>query len=576
MTPTVAPAPSLLEVSDLSVRFLVRDKPPVYAVRSLSYRLDAGKTLAIVGESGSGKTTACRALMGLLPSSAIVLGGIRIDGSDYADAQEPVWRSIRGRLVSMVFQDPTRSLNPTMRVGAQIVEAIRLHRRVDVSEARREAVSIMDMLRIPSAASRFHQYPHELSGGMRQRVAIGMAMAARPKLLIADECTRSLDPLTEANTLRLFRDIQKELGTAIILIGHNLRTLAGVADDMLVMYGGEAVECGSATAIMNRPKMPYTRALRDAACDYEGIMDGEFRRRTSDQLPTGPSCVVSTAAAPILSVKQVAYSYSPRVPGRVSAQASPALSNLTFDIGEAEIVGVLGENGAGKSTLARAIMRIAGPDAGAVLFQGVDLVKLRGRALHCQRRHMQLVMQDPIGSLNPRWRVSELVEEPLRGFKLGDKVSRARKVAEVLDRVGLPESQYGQRRPRELSGGQCQRVAIARALTVDPKLLILDEAVSTLDALIQAQIIDLLLHLRADLRVSILFISHDLRLARRVSDRIAILHRGQLCEIGAAHAIYANPAHPHSKALIDTMKVHRKPEEEPDIPETVLARQARG
>ncbi len=576
MTPAAAPTPSLLEVSDLSVRFLVHDKPHVCAVRSLSYRLDAGKTLAIVGESGSGKTTACRALMGLLPDSAVVLGGIRIDGGDYAEAPESVWRGIRGRLVSMVFQDPTRSLNPTMRVGAQIVEAIRLHRRVDLSEARREAVSIMDMLRIPSATSRFHQYPHELSGGMRQRVAIGMAIAARPKLLIADECTRSLDPLTEANTLRLFRDTQKELGMAIILIGHNLHTLAGVADDMLVMYGGEAVECGSATAIMNRPKMPYTRALRDAACDDEGIMDREFRRRASRQFPSGPTCVAPAAAAPILSVKQVAYSYAPRAPGRANAQVPPALSNLTFDIGEAEIVGVLGENGAGKSTLARVIMRIAGPDSGAVLFQGVDLVGLRGKALHCQRRHMQLVMQDPIGSLNPRWRVSELVEEPLRGFKLGDKASRARKVAEVLDRVGLPQSEYGQRRPRELSGGQCQRVAIARALTVDPKLLILDEAVSTLDALIQSQIMDLLLHLRTDLRVSMLFISHDLRLVRRVSDRIAILHRGLLCEIGATHAIYANPAHAHSKALIDTMKVHRKPEEERDIRETAIALQGRG
>lgn len=526
---------TVLEVRGLSVAFPVRGQEPVIAVRSLSFQLARGATLAVIGESGSGKTTGCRALMGLLPATAQVQGAIRIEGREYMGQTAAEWQKVRGRVVSMVFQDPSRSLNPTMRVGAQIIETIRLHRPVNRSAAAREALELMDLLQIDAAASRFRSYPHELSGGMRQRVAIAVAVAARPRLLIADECTRALDPVTEAGTLQLLRDTQKELGMAMIMIGHNIHTLAGMADEILVMHAGDTVEHASADQVLRSPRMPYTRALLQAKPDgpIPRTGGGQFAssraRQTSSQNCGG--------ADPVLVLRNVSHSYgSTGGFAGAAGPALPALHEVSLEIGEREMLGVVGQNGSGKSTLARAILQLPRPTAGSVIFEGIDLTKLGLKELRRHRQRMQLVLQDATGSLNPRWRVTELVSEPLVGFGIGDKAFRQRRIREVLDRVGLPLDVYGRRRPGDLSGGQCQRVAIARALTVDPKLLILDEAVSTLDALTQIQIIELLMQLRQELGLSVIFISHDMQMVQGICDRVASLHQGRVREIAPARA----------------------------------------
>ncbi len=548
-----APDP-LLEVHGLQVSFAWRGRV-VHAVQDLSYQVLPGRTLAIIGESGSGKTVSCRALMGLLPPNASTEGSVCLDGQQVLGLGEPALRRLRGSVISMVFQDATRSLNPTMRVGQQIAEAIRLHEPMERGRALQCAADLLDLLRMPAARQRCSAYPHELSGGMRQRVLIAIAVAARPRVLIADEATSALDAITQADTLEMLGNLQKQFGMALIMVSHDLRLAMSFADDVIVMYAGRGVEYGPAERLASHPRMRYTRALLDAVRRLERSSHARFVPvRARGRLVIRAA---SVAPGPLLSVRDLEHEFGVQHPGRPGRIALRAVRGVSFDVDRGETLGLLGESGSGKSTLARAVLQEPRPTRGEVRFEGQDLTRLRWRKLLERRRSIQMIFQDPFASLNPRWTVASIVEEPLVGHRIGESRERKSRVAEALELVGLPLGTYGRRAPRELSGGQCQRVAIARALTSRPALLVCDEAVSSLDVLVQAQVLDLFEELRAELGLSYLFISHDLAIVKQVSDRVAVLHLGKICEIGPAESLYREARHPYTAALVDSVRRRR-------------------
>ena len=516
---------------------------------------------------------------------------MRFEGQELLGLSDKAMRRHRGADIAMVFQDPSRSLNPTMRIGAQIAEAVRAHARVDRGRrARPGARAAASSCACPRREQRLHEYPHQLSGGMRQRVVIAIALASKPRLLIADEATTALDVTTQAQIMELLRDLQRELGMALVMISHDLGLAASFADEVVVMYAGRAVEQAPTRELFAHVRMPYTKALLDAiprverpphtplpvvagrppdlaalpagcpfaprcpkaqdmcretappleegspghrwACWFPCEDGGDDRRTaTSRCCPRATSCRSSRCAAH----------------GGVKGGVVQAVSDVSFDVRAGETLGVVGETGSGKSTLARSVLQAPRPKSGSVRFQGNDLVGLKGRRLLDARRSLQMVFQDPFGSLDPKWRVADIVEEPLVAYGVGSRDERRRRVREVLDTVGLDPDVYGKRRPRQLSGGQAQRVAIARALTLDPALIICDEAVSSLDVLIQAQVLNLFERLRAELGLSYLFIAHDLALVKQVSDRVAVMYLGRLCELGPAEALYREPFHPYTR-----------------------------
>jgi oligopeptide/dipeptide ABC transporter ATP-binding protein len=453
----------VMEVSNLRVRFVNGDRA-VQAVNGLSYTIDAGRVLAIIGESGSGKTARSRAIMGLLPPTAQVSGSVRLQGTEILGLPDGAIRRYRGRDMAMVFQDPARSLNPTMRIGVQIIEAIQAHQRLNRREAHDKVVDLLGRVRLSAPAQRFNEFPHQLSGGMRQRVMIALALACEPKLLITDEATTALDVTTQAQIMDLLKELQDDFGMAVIMISHDLGLAACYADEIIVMYAGQTVERAETRSLFSRVRMPYTAALLDA------------------------------------------------VP--------------------------------------RSILQAPPPRSGSVIFEDVDLVKAKRQQLVGVRRHLQMIFQDPYNSVDPKWRVPEIVDEPLVAAKIGDRSRRRRRVSELLELVGLDPVLHGARHARELSGGQCQRAAIARAVALNPALIICDEAVSSLDVLVQAQILNLVEKLRAELGLSYLFVAHDLGLVKQVSDRVVVMYLGRLCEIGPAEALYHRPMHPYTVSLL--------------------------
>jgi peptide/nickel transport system ATP-binding protein len=533
--------PALLQVNELRISFQVGGGWRT-AVDGLSYELGPGKTLAIIGESGSGKTVGCRALLGLLPTTARVTGSVRFNQRELLGLTEPEMRQYRGRGIAMIFQDPTRALNPTMRIGSQIVEALRRDPSIKRRTARHSAIELLELLRVPEAAQRFFFYPHELSGGMRQRVLIAIALAGKPQLLIADEATRSLDAITQAETLHLLKDLQQQFNMALIMVSHDLRLASSFADDVLVMCAARGVEYAPARQLFKHARMRYTRALLDA------IPSADAPRRGRERVGMTPAA--ANASEALLTARHLVQDFVVR--GHVGHRrgALRALADVSFEIRRGETLSVVGESGSGKTTLARALLQIPKPKSGSVFFRGHDLTRLRGRALCQQRRYLQMVFQDPFGSLNPKWNVSEILLEPLIGYNVGGRTQRQNRIAAVLEHVGLSFARHAHRRPRELSGGECQRVAIARALTLDPELIVCDEAVSALDVLIQSQLLSLFEELRGRFGLSYLFISHDLTLVRNISDRVAVLHLGQLCEIAPATALYRRPLHPYTTQLL--------------------------
>ena len=508
-------------------------------VQDLSFTLNRGETLAIAGESGSGKSITALAIMGLLPPPAVrVTGGQVMLGPENLTAlPEAGLRAIRGDRIAMIFQEPMTSLNPVMTVGAQLTEAIRAHETVSRTDAAKRAVAALNAVRLSEPVRRMRQYPHELSGGMRQRVMIAMALALRPEVLIADEPTTALDVTVQREVLDLLRDLQRDLGTAIILITHDMGVVAEMADHVIVMRHGRQVETATTVDIFARPQADYTRALLAAV--------PRMGQRTARPAVTSD---------PIARLTDVVVRYPLRggILGGITRNVH-AVEHVSFDIKKGETFALVGESGCGKSTIAKALVGLA-PHQGRIEIAGQSLETLDTAGLKAMRRKVQMVFQDPMAALNPRMRIGDLIAEPLAIHGIGTPADQTARARDLMARVGLEAAQLD-RYPHELSGGQRQRICIARALALQPDLIIADESVSALDVSVQARVLDLLRDLQRELGVSYLFISHDMAVVNNVSDRVGVMYLGQIVELGTTAQIFGNPQHPYTRLLIEAVPI---------------------
>jgi peptide/nickel transport system ATP-binding protein len=531
----------LLSVRDLRVGFATEDGP-VRAVDGVSFELAPGEVLAIVGESGSGKSVTAQTIIGLTRSpNAEIAGSARFRGRELIGAGEAELRKVRGAEIAMVFQDPMTSLNPVYRLGDQVVEAIRAHRpEVGKDEARERAAELLDSVGIPDPRRRVDAYPHELSGGMRQRAMIAMALALAPELLIADEPTTALDVTIQAQILDLLRELNRERGLATILITHDFGVVAEMADRVVVMHEGRIVERGDLDEVFYATKDPYTRKLLGAVL----------------RLDKAPPPRPARADAPLLAVTDLVKHFPVKRGLLIDREVDRvrAVDGVSFSVAQGETLGLVGESGSGKSTLSRAVLQLLRPTSGSVRFDGREIAGFSRREMQPLRPQMQMVFQDPYASLNPRKRIGQIVGEPLRLQGRASGVELRRHVQGLLDRVGLSAEHY-QRYPHEFSGGQRQRVGIARALALRPKLIVADEPVSALDVSIRAQILDLLAELQEDFGLTYVFVAHDIGVVRHVSDRIAVMHDGKIVEQGPADQICERPADPYTKALLAAVPV---------------------
>ncbi|MGW7682181.1 ABC transporter ATP-binding protein [Kribbella sp. NPDC054772] len=527
---------TILKVRDLSVAFTT-SRGEVEAVRNVSLDVAAGETLAIVGESGSGKSTLVACVNRLLADNGRISGGtIMLGDLDVTAASEKRMTGIRGNRIGLVPQDPMTNLNPVMRIGAQIVEALEVHGLAKGEAARTEAVRLLGEAGISDAEARFNQYPHEFSGGMRQRVLIAMALACRPEVLLADEPTSALDVTVQRLVLDQMGQLASELGAAVLLITHDLALAAERADRVAVMYRGEIVETGRAAELIAEPQHEYTRRLLAAAPGMASAKVAPARAKEPENL---------------LEMTGAVKKY--RLRGR--AEPFLAVDNVDLVIPRGQTVAIVGESGSGKSTTARLALRLEDADGGTVRYRGTDISGLRGKELMAFRRSVQPVFQNPYGSLDPRYTIAQVIAEPLRVHKIGDAAARQKAVTELLDQVALPAS-FADRYPHELSGGQRQRVAIARALALNPELVVMDEAVSALDVLVQEQILDLMVSLQQELGLSYLFISHDLAVVRLVSHHVYVMSAGQVVESGDPDTIFRSPREEYTKQLIAAIPGH--------------------
>ena len=592
------PENRVVQVDDLTVRFVGSERT-VEAVRNLSFHVDRGETLAIVGESGSGKSVTSLALMRLVEHGGgrIAQGNLALRRRnnqviDLGRATQRMMRSVRGADMAMIFQEPMTSLNPVFTAGEQIAESIRLHQRMDAAAARAEALRMLEQVRIPEARSVMNRFPHQLSGGMRQRVMIAMALACKPALLIADEPTTALDVTIQAQILQLIRALQDEMQMGVVFITHDMGVVAEVADRVLVMYRGDKVEEGPSEQIFGTPSHRYTQALLSAvpklgamtgtdlparfplvqtATQPESLPDPDVQPIVQPVAPVAigvdengqplvdhavlegsPAPAVRT---PILSVRNLVTRFDlrggilSRVQGRVHA-----VEKVSFDLFPGETLALVGESGCGKSTTGRSLLRLVESQSGEIDFGGRDITKLNNSDLQSLRRDIQFVFQDPFASLDPRVTVGFSIMEPLLVHGVAKGAEAERRVAELLERVGMPP-EMAQRYPHEFSGGQRQRICIARALALNPKVVIADESVSALDVSIQAQIVNLMIDLQQDLGVAFLFISHDMAVVERISHRVAVMYLGQIVEIGPRRAIFENPQHPYTKKLMSAVPI---------------------
>ncbi|MBP2551030.1 peptide/nickel transport system ATP-binding protein [Neorhizobium galegae] len=552
----------VLSVENLTTSFVV-DGAWRPVVRDVSFEVAAGETLAIVGESGSGKSVTSLSVMRLLdPSSSRIEGRVRLAGRDLLSLPEHEMRKVRGNEIAMIFQEPMTSLNPLFTIGDQISEALLCHGNLSAKEARAETIRLLEKVRIPSAASRFDEYPHRFSGGMRQRVMIAMALASRPKLLIADEPTTALDVTIQGQILDLLKELQEEDGMSVLFITHDMGVVAEIADRTVVMYRGEQVETGETADIFYRGRHPYTRALL-AAVPVLGSMQGHARplRFPVVDPATGVADEAREVAdtvdptRPVLSVKGLAKRFDihagplGRLVGRVHA-----VENVSFDLMAGETLSLVGESGCGKSTTGRAIMRLIEPDAGSVLVGDRDMLTLGGREIREMRKSVQMIFQDPFASLNPRMTIGQAIAEPYLEHRMGSAREARDVVADLLHKVGL-HADMAKRFPHEFSGGQRQRICIARALALRPRVIVADESVSALDVSIKAQVINLMLDLQESLNLAFLFVSHDMSVVERASHRVAVMYLGEIVEIGPRAAVFNNPQHDYTKKLLAAVPV---------------------
>jgi peptide/nickel transport system ATP-binding protein len=525
---------ALLTVERLSVAY---DERP--AVDGISFELARGRCLGVIGESGAGKTQAFLGMLGLLPPAARVAGSARFAGVELLGAGAA---QLRGRRAAMIFQDPMTALTPHLRIGDQVAEPLVVHRNLTWRAARLAATHLLEQVQMPDVARSARRYPHEMSGGMRQRATIAMALACDPELLIADEPTTALDVSVQAQILALLRALMSQRSMALAIVTHDMGVIAALADDVLVMRFGSVVERGSVTQVLQAPAHEYTRALLAATprLDLPGAV-------TAARQATAPAPERS------LAVRDLRVRY--RIPGgflRRSAQLA-AVDGVSLDVGPAEALGVVGESGCGKSTLSRALLRLVPNDGGEIVWLGRAIQDLAGEELRRLRDSMQIVFQDPFASLDPRMSVADIVAEPLRALRPQlASAARAALVGRMLESVGL-DAGFAGKRSRELSGGQCQRVAIARAMVLEPKLLVCDEAVSALDVSIQAQLLELFAAIKREHGTSIIFVSHNLAVVRQLCERVVVMYLGRVVEAGATASVFESPRHPYTRMLLESV-----------------------
>ncbi|MDR0365477.1 MAG: ABC transporter ATP-binding protein [Bifidobacteriaceae bacterium] len=524
---------TVLRADNLTVSFQT-DGAPVRAAKRVSFQVARGEVLAIVGESGSGKTVSARAMVSLLPRTARVEGSARLDATELIGLGGEAMRAVRGDRIAMVFQEPSTALDPVRTVGWQISEALRAHRRMSKAEALKRAVELMDMVGIPDPEHRVHSYPHQLSGGQKQRVMIAMAISCDPEVIIADEPTTALDVTVQAQILDLLRDMRDKLGTAIILITHNMGVVADLADRVAVMFRGELVEQGNAEDVFKRPTHPYTKHLL-ASVPYLG------RERPAAMDTAAPAI----EPQPVVRVEDLSVFF----PGRIGSPPTHALDGVSLELLRHEILALVGESGSGKTTLGRCVVGLLEPTDGVLDVLGEDPSLIAPAELRDLRRRLGFVFQDPASSLNPRMSVGACIAEPMRVHGEGTKASRLDRVHELLQAVELPP-EYAARYPHELSGGQRQRVSLARALVLEPEVLVADEPTSALDVSVQAKVLEVFVRLQHQMGFSCLFITHDLSVVDMLADRIAVMKSGRLVELGTREQVLRNPREQYTKELL--------------------------
>lgn len=540
----------ILEIRDLAITFKT-GSGDVKAVKNAHLTIMPGETVAIVGESGSGKSTTALAAIGLLPNNGRVSGGqILLDGEDIAHAPERRMIELRGSHIGMVPQDPMSNLNPVWKIGYQVRETLKANGRPDGPE---DVARVLAEAGLPDAARRAKQYPHEFSGGMRQRALIAIGLSCQPKLLIADEPTSALDVTVQRKILDHLDKMTTELGTSVLLITHDLGLAAERADKVVVMYQGNVVEAGPSLELLQNPQHPYTKRLVESAPSLASrrIQVAKERGVEASDLLAPVAAVQSRAADEVLQIRNLRKIYKLRQ-GLGQTSDFAAVDDISFDVKRGTTTAIVGESGSGKSTVAKMVLQLEKPTEGQIVFDGVDTAGLKGKDLFKFRRRVQPIFQDPYGSLDPMYNIFRTIEEPLRVHKIGNAASREKKVRELLDQVALPQATM-QRYPNELSGGQRQRIAIARALALDPEVIICDEAVSALDVLVQAQVLNLLADLQDNLGLTYLFITHDLAVVRQIADHVCVMEKGQLVETGSTDDVFDNPREAYTQALLDAI-----------------------
>ncbi|MCH2164677.1 MAG: ABC transporter ATP-binding protein [Marinovum sp.] len=560
-------------IQNLRVEFQTKDGT-VAGVKDVSFDVAAGETVAIVGESGSGKSVSSLALMRLIEfgGGTIASGKLLFDRRnggqiDLAGTDQDLMRTIRGNEIGMIFQEPMTALNPVFTVGRQLTEGLKLHKGMPTKDAEARAIELLRQVRIPEPERRISQYPHELSGGMRQRVVIAMALACEPRLLIADEPTTALDVTIQAEILALMDRLKRETGTAVMFITHDMAVVAQMADRVVVMFRGEKVEEGPAEQIFESPQHEYTKALL-AAVPKLGEMKGKLYPEPMKLFGVEDQKIepIMGTDKPLLEVKNLVTRFP--VKGgffRSTVAQVHATEDVSFTINQGQTLSLVGESGCGKSTAGRSILRLVEPQSGQITLDGKDIMSLNSGDLRKARRDMQMIFQDPFASLNPQMQLSDQVAEPMKNFGVASGSEMQDRIAMLFDRVELPRS-FMRRYPHELSGGQRQRIAIARALALNPKLIIADEAVSALDVSVQAQVLNLMMELQSELGLSFLFISHDMAVVERVSHNVGVMYLGRIVELGPRASIFEDPKHPYTQALIKAVPIadprQRKSEKE--------------